>query len=417
MSQLPSPIRSTPSEATATHTHPRARRRNGATVIALCAAVALSALVRAAGAQEPAPSPPKGADTATARAAKVPALEFSGVMFANYQYRLDRGNQRAANKFDVERVYLNFKMPAGDRASVRVTTDLFQQTRSGRDEYYRGWVLRAKYAYLQYDYLKRGGLTGVARLGLVHNVFIDHDESFWPRWIGTVAVDRHGYFSSSDAGLVTLVTLPSKRGELYATVVNGPGYTSRETDRFKDYAARLTLRPLAGASAGWWRGLALTGWAYQGARASRFAAGGAEQVGPVGSSLERDRWGVFAGVKDPRFTVAAQYARRDDEVEAGANTVDSPRAVVDSSGSLVSTYAIVRLLDGGKAKRPVHVLGRLDRVSGRDGRERHHLAIAGLIWDFNRAASLSLDYQELLPQRGSPVTASKTLFLHFVARY
>lgn len=373
-----------------------------------------------------APAPPAASDTAQPPApapspppARTPGLEFSGVIFANYQYRLDRGTARAANKFDPERIYLNFRMPAGDRASVRVTTDLFQQSRSGSDQYYRGWVLRAKYGYFQYDYLKRGGLTAVARIGLVQNVFIDHDESFWPRWVGTVAVDRHGYFSSSDAGLVTLVTFPEKRGELYATLVNGPGYTSRETDRFKDYAARLTFTPFAASKTGVWRGLALSGWAYKGARGSRFAAGGTGQLTPIGSSLARDRWGVFAAIKDPRLTAAAQYARLRDEAETGENTVLSPRAVTDSSGSLVSVYAMARVFQGGgEVPRPLHLLARLDRVTThRSGGDRHHLAVGGLAWDFTRAASLSLDYQELLPERGSGVTPNKTLFLHLVARY
>src|SRR5687767_12788573 len=89
-----------------------------------------------------------------------PRIDFSGVLFANYQYRRDRGSAHGANKFDVERAYLTFRMPAGERASVRITTDLFQQQSSGSDAYYKGWTLRAKYAYLQYDYLKRGGFTG-----------------------------------------------------------------------------------------------------------------------------------------------------------------------------------------------------------------------------------------------------------------
>lgn len=391
---------------------------------AIPAALAVSGVAAVAQqAQPPAPAAsdtlPTPAPASPPPATKAPAFEFSGVMFANYQYRLDRGASRGANKFDPERIYLNFRMPAGDRASVRVTTDLFQQTRSGSDQYYRGWVLRAKYAYFQYDYLKRGGLTAVARLGLVHNAFIDHDESFWPRWIGTVAVDRHGYFSSSDAGLVTLVTFPGKRGELYATLVNGPGYTSRETDRFKDYAARLTLTPLAASTVPFWRGLALSGWAYKGARGSQFAAGGTGQVGPIGSALARDRWGVFAAVKDPRLTVAAQYARRHDEGETGENTPISPRAVTDSSGSLVSAYAMARVFrGGGKVPRPLHVLARMDRVTTHRSRgDKHHLVVAGLVWDLSRAASLSLDYQELLPERGSAVAPNKTLFLHLVARY
>lgn len=375
----------------------------------------------AARAQEPAGPPDVPPDTARPAPTPAPAprLDFSGVMFANYQYRLDRGVTRGANKFDVERVYFTFKLPAGERASIRVTTDLFQQQSSGPDAFYKGWVLRAKYAYLQYDYLKRGGLTAVARAGLVHNVFIDHDESFWPRWVGTVATDRHGYFSSSDAGIVSLVTLPGRRGELYVTLVNGPGYTSRETDRFKDYGARLTLTPFASSGSALWRAVALTGWTYQGAVGSKFAAGGAGQVGPVGSSLRRDRWGVFAGLRHPRLTLAAQYAARSDEGETGENTVALPRTVTDSSGHLVSAYAMARLFGGaGSTVKPVHVLARMDQVTTHEGRgDRHRLAIGGLIWDFNSAASLALDYQELLPGRGSAVKPVKTVFLHLVARF
>lgn len=372
-------------------------------------------------AQEPAGSPAVPPDTAKPARAPAPApkLDFSGVMFANYQYRLDRGVIRGQNKFDVERVYLTFKLPAGDRARIRVTTDLFQQQSSGSDSFYKGWVVRAKYAYLEYDYLKRNGLTAVARGGFVHNVFIDHDESFWPRWVGTVATDRHGYFSSSDAGVVSLVTFPARRGELYVTLVNGPGYTSRETDRFKDYGARLTLTPLATSAESFWRTLALTGWAYQGAIGSKFAAGGAEQIGPIGSSLQRDRWGVFAGVKHPRLTLAAQYAARTDERETGNNTVAAPREVVEISGDLVSAYAMARVLGGsGRSAKPVHLLGRVDQVtSDRSRGDRHRLVVGGLVWDFTSTASLALDYQELLAQRGSAVVPSKTLFLHLVARF
>lgn len=370
-------------------------------------------------AQEPAGAPAAPPDTAKPAPTPAPRLDFSGVMFASYQYRLDRGVIRGQNKFDVERVYLTFKLPAGDRARIRVTTDLFQQQSSGNDSFYKGWVVRAKYAYLEYDYLKRNGFAAAARGGFVHNVFIDHDESFWPRWVGTVATDRHGYFSSSDAGVASLLTFPAKRGELYVTLVNGPGYAARETDRFKDYGARLTLTPLASSAASFWRTLALTGWAYKGATGSKFAAGGAEQIEPVGSSLRRDRWGVFAGLKHPRLTLAAQYAARSDEGETGNNTVAAPREVVEISGNLVSAYAMARVLGGsGRSAKPLHLLGRVDQVtSDRSRGDRHRLVVGGLVWDFTSAASLALDYQELLPQRGSAVVPGKTLFLHLVARF
>jgi len=114
-------------------------------------------------------------------------------------------------------------MPAGDRASIRITADVFQQTTAPQDAFYRGWVVRAKYAYLQYDLIKSTSWNANIRGGLLHNVVIDHIEQFWPRWISQSPVERAGFFSSSDAGVATTLSFPNKLGEIYATVVNGPG--------------------------------------------------------------------------------------------------------------------------------------------------------------------------------------------------
>ncbi len=103
-------------------------------------------------AQQPAPDTTKPAGPPAA--VSVP-VDFSGVLYANFQYRGDAGAAKSTNKFDVERAYLTFRMPAGDRASIRVTADVFQQTTTPNDAFYRGWVIRAKYAYLQYDLIKR----------------------------------------------------------------------------------------------------------------------------------------------------------------------------------------------------------------------------------------------------------------------
>lgn len=385
------------------------------------AAVAAAIFAHASplGAQQSDSAGRTAADSTKPAAQATPKLDLSGVVFTNYQYRTNRGATRGANKFDLERVYLTFRMPASERASVRITTDVFQQQQSGNDSYYRGWTIRAKYAYLQYDYLKRGTARGVARFGLVHNVFIEHDETYWPRWISTVATDRHGYFSSADAGLASAITLPRKLGEVYAAITNGPGYTSREVDRFKDYGARLTLTPFASRADGLLGSLALTAWSYQGSTGSRFAAGGAGQIGPVGSSLQRDRWGVFAAVKNPALTIAAQYAERNDEGETGSNTLADQRAVIDSTGHLVSAYAIVRpfaSVAGGA--RSVSLVGRVDRVTTNEAlRERHTLVIGGVAMDLTKATSLSLDYQEQLPRDGGPASPSKTMFLHLIARF
>lgn len=363
----------------------------------------------------PAPPPPPVATPTVS----IP-VDFSGVIYANFQYRGDRGPSYAQNKFDLERAYLTFRMPAGDRASIRITADVFQQQNAPNDAFYRGWVVRAKYAYLQYGYLKSAGWTGVARGGLIHNVTIDHMEQFWPRWISQTAVERSGFFSSSDAGVGTLVTLPNKLGEFYATIVNGPGYTSRETDRFKDYAARLSITPLSGSDNKLLRTFALTGWTYIGAVGSSFAAGGPGQIGPIGSSLPRTRAGVFLGLRDPRLSAGFDWATRKDARETGLNTVASPQAEVDSTGRLIAGFATIKpfQLLNDQSTFPLGVIARYDRFTPSTASPGYvNTVIGGLTWDLTKKTALSLDYQEQTPKNGALAAASKTYFLHLVANF
>ena len=378
--------------------------------LALLAPLALSAQQPAADTTKPAPPPP---------AASVP-LDFSGVIYANYQYRGDRGAPSPTNKFDLERAYLTFRMPAGDRASIRITADVFQQGTTPQDAFYRGWVIRAKYAYLQYDLIKSASWNALVRGGLLHNVVIDHIESFWPRWISQSPVERSGFFSSADAGIATLWTMPNKWGEIYANIVNGPGYTSRETDRFKDYGARISLTPLAGSSTGIFKSFALTGWTYIGAVASSFVNGGAGQIGPIGSSLPRTRSGFFAGVRDPRLSAGFEWDTRKDGSETGANTVLSPRAEVDSTGRLLAGFAYLKpfQLANEKSTFPLGLIGRWDRFKPNTANDGYvNIVIAGLTFDLNKKTALSLDYQEQTPHSGAVAATTKTYFLHLVANF
>jgi hypothetical protein len=356
---------------------------------------------------------------AEAKAPSAPPIDFSGIVFGNFQYRGDNGPAKSSNKFDLERAYLTFRMPAGDHASIRITTDVFQQTASGNDAFYRGWVVRAKYAYLQYNYLRRADWKANARIGLLHTVFIDHDEIFWPRWISTSPTERAGYFSSADAGIANTLSFPRKLGEAYVTVTNGPGYTSRETDRFKDYAARLTLTPWASNATSPLKTIDVSAWTYIGATASAFVNGGTGQVGRVGESLARNRWGAHVGTLNPRFTAAAEYAQRHEEGETGLNTVASPRNVIDSTGSLVSLYGIVRpFKSAGKNPHPLALLARYDHVTvNRDNDHRYNVFIGGVTYDLSSKASVSLDYQSNEPVTTGAIARSHTWFAHFVARF
>ncbi len=363
------------------------------------------------------------ADT-TKPAAKITIpLDFSGVVFGNYQYQGAAGPNKGQNKFDVERAYLTFKMPAGDRASIRITGDLYQQTTPGNDSYYKGWMLRAKYAYLQYDFLKAtkpSDWAFTSRIGLVHTMLIDHEENFWPRWMSLTPIERAGFFSSADAGIAGIVTLPNKMGELYTAITNGSGYAFRETDRFKDYQARLTLTPLTASEMTYLRTFAIDGWVYRGALASKFVNGGAGEIGPIGSGLDRNRYGVFVGIRDPRLVVGVDYAQRQDGGDTGANTVASPRGVADSTGRLVAGYVVAkpfRIIDA-KSSIPLGVLLRYDQVTPNTSTSpKINTFIGGLSWDLNSKTSLSFDYQEATPANGAPVAPTKTYFMHWVANF
>jgi len=396
--------------------------------IRLMLAVLTAALpVRAEAQSTPAPATPPAGDTskpaspppAASAPAPAPTFNFSGVLYANYQYRGDEGPAKSTNKFDLERAYFTFRMPAGERASVRLTADVFQQQATGSDAFYRGWVVRAKYAYLQYDFLKGASWNGVVRGGLLHTIVIEHVEGFWPRWLSITPVERAGFFSSADGGIASQITLPNKLGEVYTTITNGPGYTSRETDRFKDYAARISLTPF-GASKSFLNTFALTAWAYRGATASRFVSGGTGQVGTVGSSLPRNRAGVFTGIRHPGITIGAEYATRTDGSETGDNTPLVPRIETDSTGRLIAGFTVVRPFQffNERSTVPLGLVARLDRFKpNRDAAAYSNTVIAGLIWDLNKRTSLSLDYQEQTSHNGPVVPNSKIYFLHLVANY
>jgi hypothetical protein len=357
----------------------------------------------------------------------VPPIDFSGVIFANYQYRTDI-QAKDFNKFDVERAYLTFRMPAGDRTSVRVTTDIFQQQTAANAAYYAGWVVRLKYAYLQYTYItgKPTDLTAVARFGLLHTVIVDHYEQFWPRWISQTDVERAGLMSSADAGVATQINLPNKFGEIYGAVTNGPGYSGRETDRFKDPQIRLTLTPLANSRAGILSTWDISPWYYKGDVASRFVASAPPPVtnGPVNAGLKRDRWGVFTGIHDPRITLGVHYVQFKGESENGLNTQLSPRVLVDTTGHLVSGFVVAKplaLFDTTYSR--FGVVTRYDKVTTNTNTDAaYHLFIGGLIFDLSRRASIALDYQETLPDKNTALLGginqpSKTYFMHVVANF
>lgn len=400
---------------------------------AAVAALLFSSSLAAQDAKPDSGAAPKPAPAAAPQALPpaTPGLNFSGVIFGfwNYQMRATPNQLRnqTNNEFNVDRAYLTFRMPAGEHTSIRITTDVFRSLDSSSNAY----TIRAKYAFLQYESSKlSNGLVVAGKIGIIENVVVSYLENFWPRYLSQAATERSGYFASADVGLGSTVTFPNKMGEIYATIVNGPGYTARERDRFKDYAIRLTYTPLMNEPAGsLLQTFTVLGWGYKGAFASSFVNGGAGQLGAVGDALDRSRFGLFAGIRDPRLTVGAEFASRHDGGELGLNTLASPRLPTETTGRLWSGFTLVRpfAFTNANHKSPVGVVLRYDHVSPSVSSEgfvtppatsnAYHNLIGGVFVDLSSKAQLAFDYQEQLASSNGvsspPPAALKAYYAHF----
>jgi hypothetical protein len=369
----------------------------------IAAACSLLSAIASAGAQQASSSP------------ATPAVSVSGLLFGNYQY-VTGGPHRDMNQFVLDRAYLTVRAPAGERLSIRLTTDV-HRTPPPDDN---GYAIRAKYAYLQYELPRNRAFDANVRAGMLQNVVIEHTDRIWLRFLGTSAIERHSGLASADVGIAKEMQLGDRLGEAYFTIVNGPGYTKRETDRFKDFAGRLTLTPF-GRQSGTISTLALTGWTYQGAYGSRFAAGGTDQIAPVPEAMVRDRSGAQLSLRHPRLTALVEQAWFRTQVENGSNTVGAPRIVDDVDGSMTSAFGIARAPITVGGRQPFGAVARYDRVRHHRGADdRYHFFIAGLLYDLASRATLSANYQEQLPERGalpSGLAHYKGWFLHAAVNF
>lgn len=332
---------------------------------------------------------PAGLTAQTAPAAPTttaPAL--SGTIRGNYHYLFD-GPKEDFNQFALDRVYVTVRGTPAPRLDYRVTTDVFQ---SGDGN---GWTIRLKYGYLDYALTEGDAWATSLKAGILQTVTIEQQEGFWPRWLGPVPIDRHGFFQSADAGVATETALPNDLGDVYLHVVNGTGYTKREVDRYKDLGGRLSLTPFASSGSRLLASTTLSGWVYEGAAVSKFVN---DTLSPVSDGLTRDRWGVHLGMKDPRVTLAVEHSRREDDVEGGANTIVSPRTVASRSGAITGGFAIIKPFAFASAEgtSPFSLVGRYERVSPveDDADLDYHYMLAGAIYEINKRFAISLNYQE-----------------------
>ena len=373
--------------------------------------LALALCVAAAPAAAIAQTPTTARPATTVQVQNTP-VEISGVLYPQFVYGGAKGN-RSQNRFDVERAYLNARAKVADRTSIRLTADIYRPTAAA------SYTLRAKYAYLQYDYWMNGegymGTTAQARLGMQQTVVIDQEEQFWPRYISQVAVERAGFFTASDIGASTTIAFSGGMAELFGMVSNGTGYAQGENDRFKDYSLRLTFTPFGAPNAQ--HALLISPWVYKGARQS---------VIDPGSALKKDRIGVFAAWRSPSAMVGGDVARATNENEAGTLLT---RTTQDQSGTVISLYTQIKpfLLMNGAGNPNWGVILRYDNMGGDDAFvpsggafpvTKGKFILAGITHDVNNRFSWALDCQQQSPNgAAAPGLDVRTYNLHTMVNF
>ncbi len=190
-----------------------------------------------------------------------------------YDYDLtDMGKDKGFNKLDIERTYLTIDSSITSNAKVKVVFDIYQNAKSitikdtsGNEvkvpSYYDGWSVRLKNAYAD--------LTPIPivtiRTGMLGSPWTSVVEKSWNyRFVKKVLTDSVKILDTADLGVCAAVKLPKDYGEAMIAVLNGPGYTKPETDKFKDINPRITLVPLPKNEM--LKGLSVSGYYYLGKR-------------------------------------------------------------------------------------------------------------------------------------------------------
>ncbi|MBI5400478.1 hypothetical protein HZB07_07765 [Candidatus Saganbacteria bacterium] len=177
----------------------------------------------------------------------------STIFFRWQNYNLGGSFTKVSN-FDIDRAYLDFKKKIDGNANARVTLDVSRIS---------GAAKQNLFDYLKYAYVEMPvnvsqaqfipfNLT--AKLGLQHTVWIDWaDKVLGLRFIAKSLLDNEGVMSSSDFGLgalgkFTLGSLPEV--EYQATLLNGTGYATNESNAQKAAGVRLNSTLYSNENAG-----------------------------------------------------------------------------------------------------------------------------------------------------------------------
>ena len=302
------------------------------------------------------------------------AVQISGQIFSYFVYTTAGKEGKDFNRFDLDRIYLTAKGQVFDEGKVQVTTDLFRgssyrQPDSIAKLYYGGFAVRMKFAFM--DYTPEKFLS--VKIGLIPTVWPSFVDGIWKyRGISASVSDLQSYSPTSDVGVSVSYALPGKMGDLSGFVLNGSGYTSAETNRYKDVALRASVYPFVDDPL--LKPLLVAGYVYKGSNLST-----------TSTALPRNRFGGLVSYAYSVVSGAVEYNSRADAPKYADTLV---------YGTALSFF--------GEIKAPVNewrdkcsFLWRYDVVEPNDkkGGDVSRLKIIGLIYKPVDKIILAIDRQ------------------------
>lgn len=267
-----------------------------------------------------------------------PPVKIGGTWYLSYQ-----GLDADPSAFLIKRGYINIETQVLPYMSARITPDVTVDATGDIK-------VRLKYAYAKFHTPDLGFVTRPeVEVGVAHMPWLDFEEHInLYRMQDTMFMERNGLFNSADLGITFMGLLggtvsdeyqkdvsryyPGRWGSFAVGIYNGGGYHASEKNDNKVLEGRFTLRPLPDALPGLqfsaftvngkgntaaepdWKVTAVMA-SYQ-CRHIVLTAQWVDATGnqkgtalsPLGRSLDRDGWSVFAeGKLTPRWSIIARY--------------------------------------------------------------------------------------------------------------
>lgn len=297
-------------------------------------------------------------------------------------------NTTTKNNFDISRAYLTVKKNLAGGAMARVTLDVSRISPTTNSP--QTLFDYIKYAYVDIPVNVPASLQVIpfsmtAKLGLQHNMWIDWADKAWENaWIMKQFDDNESIMSSADFGIgatgkFTVPSLPEI--EYHATLLNGSGYKSQETDSAKDIGLRLNTTLYQDDAVG-----KVIAGGYVNSKAGIFNAGSTntKQAGVL-FALENEQYG----------RVYAEYMK----------------------GTKINGYSIGGFVYPSKEIAPIALVARYDNydpdntASSSNDRVR---SLIGAIYEYSKDVKLALDLQTY---RSGSSAEQKTAYLHSVVYF